>query len=247
MSTPLNGSILKSFEILRLITPERPELTAAMIEAELDINFATAHRLLASLEEAGALFSVRRGAYRLSLATAEMGRLAEATNPFMPRLQPLIDDLRTELNESVMVCRLSQSGPICVCVALSTRPITVSIRVGTTLSMLNSAQGRLWLAAMDATERNTAIDRALAANPGASQPPEQEFIAIRKQGYAVNMGDVEADIAAVAAPIRDARGKPFLTVSVFGPVVRFGPDFLTEAKARMVEAARRIENDLRAG
>lgn len=250
MSTPLNGSILKGFDILRLITVERPELTAATAQAELGMNFATAHRLLATLEEAGALLAVRRGVYRLGLETVQMGKVAEATTPYLARVQPLIDALCARLHESVMICRFTHAGPVCAAVAPAGRPITVSIRVGTCLGFATSAQGRLWLAEMQPGERAALIDGAGEAARAQGKALdraglERELAAIRARGHALNNGDAEPDIAAVAAPIRDAGGRILLTISAFGPLSRFGPGFVDEAAREVVRVAREIEAALR--
>src|SRR5690606_626600 len=124
----------------------------------------------------------------LSLATAEMGRLADATNPYLARVQPLIEILSARLNESVMVCRFSRTGPLCVSVALAERPITVSIRVGTGLDLLTSAQGRLWLAELEPGEREKHIAGAGAAAGSDRRLDmanlDRELKSIRAQGYA---------------------------------------------------------------
>jgi IclR family pca regulon transcriptional regulator len=238
MATPLNGSILRAFEILRLVQPDRPELTAARLGDELGLNAATAHRFLATLEEAGALVAVRRGTYRLGLGAAELGRMAEATNPIAPHVQPLIEALRDALRESVMVCRLGRAGPVCVAVAPADRPITVSINVGTTLDMLGSAQGRLWLAEMPEARRAAWLSGA---------PEPAELARIRTEGVALNLGDAEPDIAAVAAPIRDRRGACALTLSAFGPLTRFTPEAQARIRAQVLATAERIEAGLAGG
>ena len=250
MSTPLNGSLLRGFEILGLFTADRPEITAALVQKELGLNAATAHRFLATLEAAGALHAVRRGAYRLGTGLIELGALAEQTNPALRRIQPILDELRDRLNESVMVCRLSRQGPTCALVATAERPITVSIRTGTTLSLLNSAQGRLWLAELSPTERATLAQRT-GETPATDLPAlldamEPELDRIRSDGVARNAGDAEPDIGAVAVPLRDRQGKVALTLSVFGPLNRFTAEHGDRLEPAIREAATRISDLLSA-
>lgn len=230
MSTPLNGSLLKGLEILALASRDRPEITAAVVQRELGMNGATAHRFLSTLEEAGALVSVRRGAYRLGMWAVELGRVAEATNPYVSLVQPRIEQLREELGESVMVCRPGRDGPTCVCVAPANRPITVGIRVGTRLDNRTSAQGKLWLA----DQLGAGHDRAV---PDVTEALRTELATIARQGFAENLGEAEPDIAAVAAPVRGARGDLVLTVSVFGLLSRFSADFQVRARRAVKSAA----------
>lgn len=241
MSTQLNGSLLKGFEILRLITHDRSEITASIVKSELGMNFATAHRFLATLEEAGALISLRRGAYQLGPACAEMGRLAEANNPFGHHARPVLDKARDTLQESLMICRMRRTGPACVSVTHCDRSITVNISVGTTLPFYNSAHGKLWLASMD---NASAIDLLRDTSPDLEFAPQElvnELDQVRQQGFSVNLGGVESDIAAIAAPVRNSAGAVFMTVSVFGMLSRFTPDVVANAQREICSVARELE------
>lgn len=226
MSTPLNHSLLKGFEILGLFGRDRPEITAREVAAELDTNAATAHRFLATLEEAGAISAVRRGVYRLSHMTAELGRLAEETNPLVRQVQPVLDALAADLGESVMACRLARRGPVSIAVATAPRPFAMGFRTGTVLGLGNSAQGRLFLAFMRPEER-----AALAP-----EVPAADLDAIRRAGHAENAGSAEPDIGAVAVPVL-GDGAPILTLSMFGPLSRLTQDLRARAAPRLAAAA----------
>ncbi|ETX13023.1 hypothetical protein OCH239_14750 [Roseivivax halodurans JCM 10272] len=241
MSTQLNGSLLKGFEILRLFSPERPEITANIVQSELGLNGATAHRFLATLEETGAIVPVRRGRYRLGYALSDLGRLASETNPVLPTMRPLMEALTASLSESVMLCRLGRTGPTCLIVVEADRPITVGIKVGTSLDLLASAQGRIWLADLERSQRQTVVANSMAS--GGSDTLEalhDTLAAIRDDGIAVNRGDVEPDIAAVAVPVRTRTGRLAYTLSVFGPLSRFSDTFVTRAATELKDTAARI-------
>lgn len=233
MSTPLNGSVLKAFTILRLITPERPEISAATVAAECGMNTATAHRFLLTLADCGALVSHRRGAFGLGEGIQELGRIAELTNPLGTRLQPLVTDLARDIGESVMVCRLGSNGPTCIAVAASDRPITVNISVGTVLPIATSAQGKLWLANMTPKEARDRLQ-------GEAGPEAAELEQVRAQGYARNRGENEPDIGACAVPIHGPGGDVALTLSTFGMLSRIDDALVAHALPLLKAAAARI-------
>ena len=233
MSTPLNGSVLKAFSILRLITPERPEISASTVASEFGMNTATAHRFLMTLEESGALVSYRRGYFSLGVGIQELGRLAEVTNPLAIRLQPIVSDLARKLQESVMVCRLGRKGPTCIAVAASDRPLTVNISVGTVLPIAVTAQGRLWLANMPEKEAQVWLD-------GATEPTQSELSRIKEQDFARNNGENEPDIGALAVPVRGSNGEVALTLSTFGMLSRFDDEMVTRALPILKKAASQI-------
>ena len=239
MATPLNNSLLKGFEVLALVTRDRPDLTAAILMADLGMNAATAHRFLTTLEEAGALAPVRRGTYRLSPRLTDLGRLAEETNPLPQQVQPQIEALAAALGESVMLCRPGRRGPVSIAVATAPRPFAMGFRVGTTVSLAQSAQGRLCLADMTPPERERAL-RAADADPGLLAALTPALDRIRATGLAHNEGTAEPDIGAIAAPVRDRRGQIALTLSVFGPLARFAADFRARAAGPLLATAEGI-------
>jgi len=153
MPTPLNASILKGFEILGLLTHDNREISAAIVADKLNMNSSTAHRFLLSLEAAGALRSTRRGYFALGTGLAALAQLVEESNPIVKLVEKEIATLSRELNESVMACRLTNAGLCCVAVSTCDRPISVNIKIGTVLPVLSSAQGKLWLAELNTSER----------------------------------------------------------------------------------------------
>ena len=239
MATPTHATVLKAFDALDLLGLDRPEITSDIVASELEMSHATAHRFLVTLEAAGILTTIRRGAYGPGPRLARLGRMAEDLAPVGPRVQDQLDRLRRELGESTMACRYTARGPICVAVSQAQRPITVNIRTGTTLPMLNTAQGRIWLAHMSAPQRQSwARGQGLeAAELDALEP---EIARIREHGCARNLGDNEPDIAAISVPVAGPDGQLALTLSVFGMLSRFGPEFLTRAEAQLKAAAKTL-------
>lgn len=244
MATPLNGSLLKGFEILSLFSPSQREISAGTVVERMGMNTATAHRFLMTLEHAGAVRSTKRGYYSLGPKIEELGWIAEETDALGQILQPEIDTLSRNLNESVMVCRLTRQGPTCVAVANSSRAISVNISVGTLLPLHATAQGKLWLAEMSPSERSSRLSVQSVVGTQVPMPEagklEEELAEVRKQGYALNLGDNEPDIAAVSVPIRDAAERVVLTLSAFGMLSRFHAGFLDTARDQLLAAAVRI-------
>jgi DNA-binding IclR family transcriptional regulator len=238
MATSLNLSVMKAFDALDLLDETRPELTVELVARELRLSNATAHRFLTTLEVAGVLSVVRRGVYAPGPRLSRLGRMAEKFAPLPPNLQAVLDRLRQDLGESVMACRFTPRGPLCVAVSLAQRPISVQIRTGTTLPMMCTAQGRLFLAGMAPRDR-VQWATAQGESPEALAALEPVLARLRTEGHALNRGDNEPDIAAVSVPIKVA-GRCTLTLSVFGTLSRFDPGFVTRAEGVLKAAAAEL-------
>ncbi len=242
MATPINLSVMKAFDALELFNEARSELTAEVVARELRLSHATAHRFLATLEAASVLTAVRRGVYAPGPRLARLGRMAEELAPLPASLQATLDRLRQGLEESVMACRYTPRGPLCVAVSQADRPISVNIRTGTTLPMLSTAQGRLFLAGLAPRDRkNWAIGQSVAQAALAEVEPLLE--GIRAEGHALNRGDNEPDIAAVSVPVV-SQGRTVLTISAFGTLGRFGPEVQERAARQLKEAAAELAQDI---
>ena len=244
MATPLNNSVIKAFRIMSLFMNGQREISTAIVVDQLGISQATAHRFLVSLEHAGAIRRTKRGYYALGTLIEELGWLAEENESLSQFLQPVLDDMSKELNESTMACRLTRHGPVCVAVANSKRTITVNIRVGTLLPLDSTAQGKLWLAEMPPGERKSRLAIPSIAGTKTSMTVtdemESELEKVLAQGYALNLGGNEPDIAAVAVPVRNPDGKMVLTMSAFGMLSCFDQQFINRALQRLFSATDQI-------
>ncbi len=245
MATPLNGSLIKAFEILDLFSEQQPQVTAAEVAQALEMSASSAHRFLVTLEGLGALVQVRRGAYSLGHHIEHLGRIAERTNPLAMLVQPVIAQISNRLNESVMAGQLTREGVVCIATVIAPRPISVNIQVGRLLELHVSAQGKLWLAHMGSAERETRIRdliRTGKLTDAGAQFLLGEIDRAREDGFACNRGESEPDIGAVAVPVFDGTGDLRLTLSAFGMVSRFSADHEARIAARLAEAAREVSN-----
>lgn len=244
MPTPLNGSVIKAFEVLSLVSNTQPEISSAVVSERLGINNSTAHRFLMTLEAVGALRVTKRGYFALGPKLEELKKVLDETNPLAQFVQPHLEALSRKLGESVMVCRLARHGPICVAVANSNQPISVNISVGTLLPLVATAQGKLWLSEMSSADRRARLSaqNVVGANSSEIDDEQLEFALneIKRHGYASNLGDNEPDIAAISVPVRDSKKKMVLSLSVFGMLSRFDNGFQTDALSGLTRTSQAI-------
>ena len=249
MATKQNGSVVKSFDILGLIRPDRGEITANIVETELGMTVATAHRFLTTLATIGVLSSYRRGYYCLGPRIEELGEIEQKTNPLALIVKPIIEKLSSELNESVMASRFSVGGPICMAVSTSSRPFNVDIKVGTFLPLHSTAQGKIWLSYLTKKERSAHLSayqmisftkQTLKNN----DTLEEELTQIREQGFALNKGENEPGLGAVSVPVKSKGRGVLLTLSTFGMLSRFDDVFVEKAVVCLKQAANEIRKNM---
>ncbi len=73
MATPLNLSVIKAFRILNAFEYAGEKLNLAQLTRRLDINVATTHRFLLTLQAVGAVVKTPGGRVRTRLLLANLG------------------------------------------------------------------------------------------------------------------------------------------------------------------------------
>jgi DNA-binding IclR family transcriptional regulator len=171
----------------------------------------TAHRIAVALEHHGLVTRDDAGRFVLGprlndLAAAAVGdRLGAAAGP-------VLGLLRDHTGESAQLFR--RQGTDRVCVAAVERPTGLrdTIPVGEVLSMQAGSAAQVLMAWED-PERLTRL------------LPHAKFTAgtlagVRRRGWSQSVGEREAGVASVSAPVRSPRGRVIAAVSVSGPIER---------------------------
>lgn len=242
----LNNSVARAFAILDLFSERRPEIAAREVAKELRLNVVTAHRFMRSLAAVGALVAVARGRYRLGYLFADLGGRVVNGNCLREAAQPVLDQVTADINEGSMATILESNMISCIAVAHTGRTLSVNVRVGTRMEAYCAANGKVWLSRLPrpALERffdAVELKRLTARTIVNRRALERELEKVRRDGYAINDGEREDGLRAIALPVTGRNGDMLTAISVFGPTSRMSPEVMERALARLRRAAREIE------
>lgn len=244
MATGFNNSILRAFAILDLFDEQRTEISSATVSRELGTNAITAHRFLKTLEHVGAVTAVDRGRYRLGYRLINLAAAAGDPRYVALRLQPTLNALARAANESAMATVFDGRSVVCIATAMSERAVAFAARVGARFEAYATANGKVWLSQLSDSALRHYLDTvpriALSARTLVSRDALMaDIAAIRRQGYATNIGEREDDLMAVAAPVRSRGGTVVAGISVFGPSNRFDGAASKRAVDLLLRAAKK--------
>ncbi|HEV7523546.1 MAG TPA: IclR family transcriptional regulator [Acidimicrobiia bacterium] len=178
----------------------------ADLQRETDLPRPTAYRLAIGLVRHGVLARDAEGRFVLGHRLAAWGAVAGRGLPDAGR--PVLARLGATTGESAQL--YVREGNQRVCVAVYERPsgLRDTVPLGAVLPLERGSGGKVLLAwAADAAE--FAVDRT-------------ELAAVRKRGWAASVGEREAGVASVSAPVFDGTGSVVAAVSVSGPIDRLG-------------------------
>jgi DNA-binding IclR family transcriptional regulator len=196
-------AVSRAAQILGLLGPEVPELTAAGTAELLDLNRTTAYRYCISLVAAGLLDRGGRpgtfipGRLLLQLGTYALGRRA-----VMDLAPPHMRQLCADTHMTAVMSLWGSAGPVVSRVEEdTTRTVLITVRVGSHLD-LESAQAKVFLA-FNGDQFNA--DRLLAGLPAHQHHRlHEEIEQIRRTGRNVTAN--QNGVTAVAAPVFDEYG-----------------------------------------
>ena len=221
MDSAVSGcqSVERALAILELFEDDRRPLIAIGEAArELGVHRSTASRLLATLEAGGLLeLDEAAGGYRLGLGLVTLAGHVLNRFPVRACAAPVLRELRDSTGETAWLGVLD--GQRITYLDQATSPhVTVNVDwVGVRQALTEGVTGRLLLAYQDAD----VIARLVAeADPSASGLSETELALVRRQGYAVRIGDSQDGYTGVAVPIRDAGGSVVAAIALGGPLFR---------------------------
>jgi len=186
----------------------------------------TAHRLAVALEDHGLVVRDREGRFRLGGRLVGWGAAAGAALALVEPARDILQRLSAATGESAQL--YVREGDQRVCVVTHERPTGLrdTVPLGAVMPLTRGSGGRVLLAWADDADRFD-VDPAVLA-------------AVRASGWAATVGEREAGVASVSAPVR-VGSHVVAALGVSGPAERFGPEPGSRFAAPVVGAASELE------
>lgn len=207
----------------------RASLTA--LAAQVDESPAKVHRYLASLMEEG-LVAQDGGSqhYYLGAEAIQIGLAAMRQADPIRLIEPALVRLCESLEVTCFVAVMGNKGPTIVRFEEPGLSVTVSVRVGSVMSLLWSATGRVFLGLQGGSAVTALAEAELTAAPAelcaqldAADPIGTLRHAVQVEHCAVVRDTYQRGISAVAAPLFDHAGHVCAVITALGASGGFDP------------------------
>ena len=245
-------SVDRALTILKLLAADG-ELGVTEIAGLLCVHKSTASRLLGTLETHGLAEQLPdRGRYRLGVGVLRLAGATRSRLDIVRESRPITGPLAAEVGETVNIVILSGIETLYLDQVAGPSALQIHNWVGRRNPVHATANGRVLLAyATPAeTEAVLAAIRTPAGKLRALTPHTvtdsaallRSLEAVRRDGYAAAVDELEEGLTAVAAPIRGVDGTVIASVSVSGPSFRLDPARLPAVAAATRTAAAAISS-----
>ena len=249
MATPRIQSVDRAFSLLSCLVDAGGIGSLPAMATRCGLSVATTHRLLATLEDLGAVIHIAPGKYRIGTT---LFRLTDATSKDRlfaaaaePSLQRIAKSIATTAHLGIL-----DADCMVTYIAKATRaahfPPTV---IGSKLEAYCSGLGKVLLAALPAPDQAAYLAEGpfvpltgrTITDPAALMA---ELAEVTRRGYAVDDGELFDDLRCVAVPIRDRTGQIVAALSASGSSAQMPYARLPEIAARLAQHALEIGDKL---
>ena len=237
----------RALRLLAVLSDGKPRNLTELSEA-IGLSSSTTFRILATLAHNNYVERDRQsGDYRLGLACLELAQVYQVGSDIRQVALPELEKLRDDTKETVHLALLDRMEVVYVEKLNGLHVVQVmSSRVGGRLPAYCTGLGKVLLAHTSPSLVRRHFERAglVPYTPATIRDVDTlmaHLAEVRRQGYALDRGEHEAEVRCVAAPVFDTTNKVVAAISVAGPAGRMEP---VEAQTGIIErtlaAARAI-------
>ncbi|MCL6593170.1 MAG: IclR family transcriptional regulator [Alicyclobacillus sp.] len=235
----INQSALHTTAVLDCFRTH-PVLRVRDISRLTGMHKSTVHHILSALVQAQWLERNEAHEYRLSYKLLELSQTLLNHHQVRDAAQPFARTLAHRWRAVVLVSALLGQEAVYVdrLVGERVQALWHPVRVGSRVPLEQTASGKLYLAYLPNLAQIYLQRMHQAASPERVERLRSELDQVRAQGYALDLGQMDQQLAAVSAPIAPAEHGLLGAMTVVIPRARWQPADLARL-ARQVQASAR--------
>jgi DNA-binding IclR family transcriptional regulator len=217
-------AVSRALQIMEAFRIGERHLTLAELSRRTGLHNTTVLRLARTLALAGYMVQREEGEWRLGPAAGWLGARYQAGFDINNVVEPTLRQLSQVAQESASFYVREGDERACIARVEGPQSVRHHVRIGMRLPLSLGAPGRVIL--------------AFSGEPGAV------YEAIRRRGYHISLGEREAQVSSVAAPVFGLNWRLLGSMCISGPTSRLTHDQLEAHAQTVMDAANRLSYDL---
>lgn len=243
-------ALARGLEVLACFRKGESLLGNQEIAARCKLPKSTVSRLTYTLTKLGYLhYAEHVGKYRLGTAILALGTSMLSRLDIRNIARPLMEDLAASSGTSVALGARDRLSMVYVECFRGFSTITLTVDVGSRISISTSAMGRAFLAVCSPDVRNAILDEIRALDK-INWTRTRDAIAKaiedhQNLGCVRSFGDWQANVNAIAVGFHPGGGLPPMALNCGAPDVVVTPDFLLDkVRPRLIALGKRLEGTM---
>ena len=224
--------------LVRVLESEEPVALTELASAA-GLPKSTASRLISALERRGLIEQDgERGRLRPGPAILRVAERGMLERNIVELSKPALDALADATGETINLAVPGLEGVEHIAQVDSRHFLGAGQWLGRSVGYEHSANGKVF----------AAFGRAPRTMPGRHdgelRDDGRELQAVRRDDFATSIDELEIGLAAIAAPVRGARGEVIAALSISGPTLRMTPARIDELNPILTSEARTLSRRL---
>jgi IclR family acetate operon transcriptional repressor len=230
--------------LVRVLESDQPVALTDLVSAT-GIPKSTASRLLTALERRGLIEQDgQRGRLRPGPAILRVAERSMLERNVVELARPALDALAAASGETINLAVPASSGVEHVAQVDSRHFLGTGQWLGRSVDYHCTAVGKVFMAFGRATVSAQPLHKHAPATITDPARLRAELEVVRRTGLATAVDELEPGLAAMAAPVRGARGDVVAALSITGPTLRMTPARIGELQPTLIDEARILSRRL---
>ena len=219
-------AVENAFDVLEQFKGEKGALGITELSQNLGLHKNNIFRLLATMQNKGYIEQdLNTEEYRLGIKNLELGRSFLNHTGLLKVTKPILKELMKEVNENVYSGLLRNDQIVYVEHVESKQILRVTSRIGTRLSPLCTAIGKVILAYMSEHDRDKVIESNEFIKHTSHTISDinsflKEIEEVKKSGYSYDNEELDLGVICIGAPVFNYEKKIVAGISISGPSLR---------------------------
>lgn len=244
-------SLARGLSVMQAFTKRREALSTSEVAEICGMSRAAARRFLLTLKELGFLRTVDNR-YLLSVKALDLGYAFLSSTGVVDLVQPALEKLTASCGETSSMAILDGGEVVYVARTPTRRMISLRVGIGSRIPAYASSLGKAILAFLDDNDLTrlletielkkltdqTITDRVLF---------RKELEAVRRDGYAITVSELEYGVVSIAVPILDGHNRVVAAVNISTQATLYNSDTLPSLFLKPLQTSKlEIESAIRA-
>jgi IclR family acetate operon transcriptional repressor len=230
--------------LVRVLEAEEPVALTDLASAS-GIPKSTASRLVSALERRGLVEQDgERGRLRPGPAILRVAERSMLERNIVELAHPSLDALAEASGETINLAVPARHGVEHLAQVDSRHFLGTGQWLGRTVDYHCTAVGKVFMAFGRATVSSQPLTQHAPATITDPRRLRVELEAVRRNDWATAIDELEPGLAAIAAPVRGARGDVVAALSITGPTLRLTPLRILELEPTLIDEARMLSRRL---
>lgn len=247
-------SLARGLEVMKAFSTRREPLSTTEVAEICGLSRAATRRFLLTLTELGYLKS-SGSRYLLSVRALDLGYAYLSSNGVVELVQPVLEELTATCGETSSMAILDQGEIVYIARTPTRRMVMLRVGIGSRIPAHASSLGKAILAFLDPAECNRVVDginfsKLTDKTITDRQELTASLSAVRRNGYATTVSELDYGVASIAVPILRPDGNVVAAINVSTSAMSFDREGLVQnfiaplqrAKADIESAIRTLPN-----